>query len=96
MIEIRQTRDYARWFRRLRDRRARGRIDKRILRLSLGNAGDVRSVGSGVSEMRIDYGPGYRVYFTRRGNSAVILLAGGNKASQRQDIQRAIELARDS
>lgn len=95
MLEIRQTEVYARWFRRLRDREARDRIDKRIQRLSLGNAGDVRSVGSGVTEMRVDYGPGYRVYFTRRGGSAVILLAGGDKDSQGRDIPRAIELARD-
>ncbi|MYA53202.1 MAG: type II toxin-antitoxin system RelE/ParE family toxin [Dehalococcoidia bacterium] len=95
MLEIRQTEVYARWFRRLRDREARDRIDKRIQRLSLGNAGDVRSVGSGVAEMRVDYGPGYRIYFTRRGGSAVILLAGGDKDSQGRDIPRAIELARD-
>ena len=95
MVEVRQTEVYARWFRRLRDREARDRIDKRIRRLSLGNEGDVRSVGGGVTEMRVDYGPGYRVYFTRRGGSAVILLAGGDKGSQGRDIQRAIELARD-
>ena len=95
MITIRQTEVYARWFRRLRDREARDRIDKRILRMSLGNVGDARPVGSGVSELRIDYGPGYRVYFTRRGSSTVILLAGGDKASQRRDIQRAIDMADD-
>ena len=95
MITIRQTEVYARWFRRLRDRQARDRIDKRILRLSLGNAGDARHVGSGVSELRVDYGPGYRVYFTRRGGSTVILLAGGDRASQRRDIQRAIDMADD-
>ena len=95
MAEVRQTEVYARWFRRLRDREARDRIDKRIRRLSLGNAGDVRPVGEGVSEMRIDYGPGYRIYFTRRGATAVILLAGGDKSSQRSDIERAIELARN-
>ena len=95
VVEIRQTEVYARWFRRLRDREARDRIDKRIRRLALGNAGDVRSVGERVAEMRIDYGPGYRVYFTQRGGSAFILLAGGDKASQRRDIRRAIELARE-
>lgn len=95
MVEVRQTEVFARWFGKLRDRNARDRIDKRILRLSLGNAGDVRSVGSGVSELRINYGPGYRLYFTQKNGTAVILLAGGDKASQRRDIQRAIELARE-
>ncbi len=95
VTEIRQTDVYARWFRRLRDREARDRIDKRILRLSMGNAGDVRPVGEGVSEMRIDYGPGYRIYFTRRDDATVILLAGGDKSSQRRDIERALELARN-
>jgi len=95
VVEIRQTEVYARWFRKLRDREARNRIDKRIQRLSLGNVGDVRSVGAGVSELRLEYGPGYRVYFTRREHSAVILLAGGDKASQRRDVRRAIELARE-
>ena len=92
-IEIRQTEVYARWFRRLRDREARVRIDIRIRRLSLGNPGDVRPVGGGVSEMRIDYGPGYRVYFVRRGEAAIVLLAGGDKGSQSRDIRRARELA---
>ena len=94
MIEIRQTEVYARWFRRLRDREARARIDIRIRRLSLGNPGDVRSLGRGVSELRIDYGPGYRVYFARRGEAVIVLLAGGDKGSQERDIRRARELAR--
>ena len=94
MVEIRQTEVYARWFRRLRDRQARVRIDVRIRRLSLGNPGDVRSVGEGVSEMRIDYGPGYRVYFVQREETLVILLVGGDKDSQKRDIRRALELAR--
>ena len=94
MLEIRQTEIYARWFRRIRDRQARVRIDSRIRRLSLGNPGDVRPVGGGVSEIRIDYGPGYRLYFTRRGEALVILLAGGDKDSQELDIRRALELAR--
>lgn len=94
MVEIRQTKVYARWFRRLRDRQARVRIDARIRRLSLGNPGDVKSVGEGVSEIRIDYGPGYRVYFVRRGEALVVLLAGGDKDSQQRDIRRALELAR--
>ena len=94
VIEIRQTEAYARWFRRLRDREARARIDIRIRRLSLGNPGDVRPVGGGVSELRIDYGPGYRVYFSRRGEAVIVLLAGGDKGSQDRDIRRALELAR--
>ena len=79
----------------LRDRQARARIDVRIRRLSLGNPGDVRPVGEGVSEPRIDYGPGYRVYFVPRGAQVVILLAGGDKRSQNQDIQTVLELARN-
>ena len=94
MVEIRQTEVYARWFTRLRDREARVRIDNRIRRLSLGNPGDVRPVGEGVSEIRIDYGPGYRVYFVQRGDALVVLLAGGNKDSQERDIRRALELTR--
>jgi putative addiction module killer protein len=95
MIEIRQTAVYADWFANLRDRQARARIDVRIRRLSLGNPGDVKPVGEGVSELRIDYGPGYRVYFVQRGQQVVILLAGGDKRTQAQDIQTAIELARE-
>ena len=94
MVEIRQTDVYARWFRRLRDRQARVRIDNRIRRISLGNMGDVRPVGKGLSEIRIDYGPGYRVYFVQRGTALIVLLAGGDKGSQERDIRRAIELAR--
>ena len=70
------------------------RIDSRIRRMSLGNFGDVRPVGEGVSEIRIDYGPGYRVYYTQRGQALVVLLAGGDKDSQERDIQRALDLAR--
>ena len=95
MIEIRQTDVYARWFDSLRDRQARARIDVRIRRLSLGNPGDVKPVGEGVSELRIDHGPGYRVYFVRRGETLVILLAGGEKHSQDRDILTAQELARE-
>lgn len=93
-VEVRQTDVYARWFSRLRDRQARVRIDSRIRRLSLGNPGDVRPVGGGVSEIRIDYGPGYRVYFVQRGEALVVLLAGGDKDSQQRDIRTALELAR--
>ncbi len=95
MIEIRQTVVYARWFNSLRDRKARARIDVRIRRLSLGNPGDVKAVGEGVSELRIDYGPGYRVYYTQRGQRLIVLLAGGGKHTQKQDIKRALEIARD-
>ncbi len=93
MIEVRQTEVFAKWFLRLRDFRARARIQARIDRLELGNAGDAKPVGEGVSEMRIDYGPGYRVYFTQRGSELIILLAGGDKSSQSKDIRRAISLA---
>ena len=95
MIKIRQTETYADWFDSLRDRKARARIDVRIRRLSLGNPGDVRPIGSGVSELRIDYGPGYRVYFVQRGPMLIILLAGGDKRTQERDIKRALELARE-
>ena len=95
MIEIRQTEAYAEWFDGLRDRKARARIDVRIRRLSLGNPGDVKAVDEGVSELRIDYGPGFRVYFVSRGRTVVILLAGGTKASQSRDIASALALARD-
>jgi putative addiction module killer protein len=79
----------------LRDRAARARITTRIRRLSLGNPGDVKPVGAGVSEMRIDYGPGYRVYFMARGDALVILLCGGDKRSQQRDIARALEVAKE-
>ena len=94
MIEIRQTEEYERWFVSLRDRVARARIDVRIRRLSLGNPGDVKPVGEGVSEMRIDHGPGYRVYYVQRGQSLVVLLAGGDKSTQERDIASALALAR--
>ena len=95
MIEVRQTEEYAEWFANLRDKQARARINVRIRRLSLGNPGDVKPVGEGVSELRIDYGPGYRVYFLQRGREVVILLAGGDKRTQQKDIETALELARN-
>jgi putative addiction module killer protein len=95
MIEVRQTAVYAEWFAGLRDRQAKTRIDIRIRRLSLGNAGDVRPVGEGVSELRVQYGPGYRVYFVQKGELFVVLLAGGDKSTQDRDIRVARELARD-
>lgn len=94
-VEVRQTQRYAKWFAGLRDRQARARIDVRIRRLSLGNPGDVRPVGEGVSELRIDYGPGYRVYFVQRGPAVIVLLAGGDKGSQARDVKLAISLARE-
>ena len=93
MIEIRQTEHYAKWFRSLRDRLAKVRIDIRIRRLSLGNPGDVKPVGDGISELRIDYGPGYRVYYLRRGNEYILLLAGGDKSSHSRDIEKAKAIA---
>ena len=93
-VEIRQTEHYARWFASLRDRMTKARIDIRIRRLSLGNAGDVKTVGAGVFELRIDYGPGYRIYFVQRGAQLVVLLAGGDKSSQPRDIATAHELAK--
>ena len=95
MIEIRKTDVFARWLDGLEDLRARARIQVRIERLAAGNPGDVKPAGEGVSELRIDYGPGYRVYFKRRGRELIILLAGGDKTSQAKDIKKAQRLARD-
>lgn len=95
MMEIRKTEAYAKWFDGLSDLRARARILVRIERLAAGNPGDVKSVGGGVSEMRIDYGPGYRVYYKKHGREVVILLAGGDKRSQASDIRAALQLARN-
>lgn len=93
MLEIRKTETYAQWIDNLRDLQARARVQVRIERLAAGNPGDVRAVGEGVSELRIDYGPGYRVYFTKRGREVVILLAGGDKTTQPADIKVALRLA---
>ena len=95
MIEVRQTAIYAEWFRRLRDRQAQARINIRVRRLSLGNFGDVKPVGEGVSELRIDHGPGYRVYLIRRGTTVVVLLCGGDKRTQDRNIQVAQTLAKE-
>ncbi len=95
MIEIRKTEIFAKWLDDLHDIRARARILVRIERLADGNPGDVKSVGEGVSELRIDYGPGYRVYFKKQGQKVVILLAGGNKHTQAKDIKTALRLARN-
>lgn len=95
MIEIRKTKKYAQWLDGLRDIKARARIQARVERLATGNTGDVKPVGEGVSELRIDYGPGYRIYFTKRGRELVILLAGGDKSTQTGDIKTALRLARN-
>jgi putative addiction module killer protein len=92
-ITIRQTEEYRRWFDRLRDEAAKARILARLRRVSAGNLGDARAVGGGVSELRIDHGPGYRIYFTRRSDQLVLLLTGGDKSRQRADIERAQRLA---
>jgi len=94
MAELRQTERFARWLDGLRDLRGRARIQARIERLAAGHPGDVAPVGEGVSEMRIDSGPGYRVYFTRRDRTVIVLLAGGNKQTQAADIRAALQLAR--
>ncbi len=95
MIQIQQTETYAKWFAGLRDRVVRARIDIRIRRLSLGNPGDAKPVGDGVSELRVDHGPGYRVYFIQRDDVVIVLLAGGDKSTQDKDIRAAKALAKD-
>ena len=95
MIEVRKTEVFVQWLDGLRDIQARARIQARIERLATGNPGDVEPVGAGVSELRINYGPGYRVYFKKRGRELTILLAGGNKNTQAKDIKAALRLARD-
>ncbi|MDR6102967.1 putative addiction module killer protein [Agrobacterium larrymoorei] len=94
MIKILKTDTFSDWFTSLRDERAQARIQVRIDRLSLGLLGDVKFFDS-IGELRIDYGPGYRVYFTRKGNEIVLLLSGGDKGSQRRDIERALIMAKD-
>ena len=95
MLEVRQTSVYSAWFADLRDRTAKTRIDIRIRRLSLGNPGDVKPIGEGVSELRVDHGPGYRVYFIQKAEVYVVLLAGGDKSTQEKDIRNAKALARE-
>jgi putative addiction module killer protein len=89
MIEVRQTAEFSRWLRRLRDANAVARIVARIRRMEQGNLGDSKSLGAGLMEMRVDYGPGYRIYYVHRGATIVILLCAGDKRTQRQDIKRA-------
>jgi putative addiction module killer protein len=92
---IHKTDQFINWLRGLSDIRAVAHIQIRVDRLALGNAGDVKSVGSGVSELRIDYGPGYRVYFCKRGETFVLLLCGGDKRTQDNDIEVAKKLAKE-
>jgi putative addiction module killer protein len=93
MIQVRQTLVYSKWIEGLRDRDARSHIDARVRRLTVGNAGDVRPVGMGISELRINFGPGYRVYYRQRGDVLILLLCGGDKSSQSRDIEGAKQLA---
>jgi putative addiction module killer protein len=95
MFEVRKTEAYAKWIDSLADIRARVKILVRIERLAAGNPGDVKPVGEGVSELKINYGPGYRVYFKKQGQELIILLAGGDKSSQTKDIKKALNLARN-
>ena len=93
MIELKQTETFRKWWGRLKDKRALGLIFARLDRLAYGHAGDTESVGDGISELRIHHGPGYRVYFQRRGTTVVILLCGGDKSTQARDIKAAVRLA---
>lgn len=95
MLILRKTVVFERWLRKLKDSIAKAHIDRRIDRLSRGNAGDVKSIGEGCSEMRIDYGPGYRVYYKDTGKEIIILLCGGDKSTQQSDIAKAKKLARE-
>lgn len=95
MLEVRKTENFVHWLDSLRDIRARALVQVRIERLAAGNPGDVEPVGEGVSELRIDYGSGYRVYFKKQGRQLVIILAGGDKRTQDKDIKAALRLARN-
>lgn len=93
MVQVLKSDVFAKWLDGLKDRRAAARVIVRIERLALGNSGDIKPVGSGVSELRIDYGPGYRLYLARKGSTVVILLCGGDKTTQQRDIAKAIKMA---
>lgn len=95
MIEIKQTETYRKWEHKLRDQKAKAAIAARVFRLAHGLAGDVAPIGQGISELRIHYGPGYRVYFKQRENEIIILLCGGNKSTQSRDIESAKKLAKE-
>ncbi len=94
MIEVRKTEIFDKWFTKLKDRKAKARIQARIDRVEIGNFGDVSPVGEGISELRIFYGPGYRVYYVQKDSVVVILLSGGDKSSQKTDIAKAKEVAK--
>jgi putative addiction module killer protein len=96
VTEIRETGTFSKWLKALKDTRAKARIAARTQRLAFGNPGDVRPVGGGVSELRIDFGPGYRVYYLQRGKVLIILLCGGDKSSQDKDIKLALKLAKEA
>ena len=96
MIEIRETEAFSDWLRALRDAQARARIAARVRRLAFGNPGDVRPVGEGISELRIHHGPGYRVYYVQRGAVLILLLCGGDKGTQKRDIEAAKRLAKET
>lgn len=96
MFEIRRSAVFEAWLRGLKDRTATAIIARRIRRIAMGNLGDVKSLGDGISEVRIHHGPGYRVYFTRRGNTVIVLLCGGDKGSQSRDIDLAKAIAKDA
>jgi putative addiction module killer protein len=93
LIELKQTQTFQKWRARLKDERARALIASRLDRLAYGHAGDVEPVGSGVSELRIHHGPGYRIYIQKRGNTIIVLLCGGDKSTQEKDIKAAKRLA---
>ena len=95
MVEVRQTEPFREWLENLRDRKAAAKIAARLARLELGNFGDAEPVGEGVTELRIHFGPGYRVYVVQRGQILVVVLCGGDKSSQDRDIKRAKEMARE-
>ena len=95
MIEVRQTERFAKWLKKLRDHQARAKINVRIRRAEMGNLGKVEPVGEGVSEMKINYGPGYRVYFVQDGEDIIILLCGGDKSDQQADIKTAKSMAKE-
>ena len=95
MLDVLQSDTFQKWLSKLKDVAARAKIEMRIRRLSLGNAGDCKSVGKGIMELRIDYGPGYRVYYLQRGPLLVVLLCGGDKRTQNTDIKRAAAIAKD-
>lgn len=94
MIEVRRTAEFSDWLKSLRDVRAQARIEIRIARVELGNLGDAKFFDS-IGELRVDFGPGYRVYFVKRGNTVVILLCGGDKSSQKKDIENAMAMAKE-